>query len=754
MMKIINKLFVKKAIIPIIAFFSLFSFNMNVNAKVTMTSIKPPLNKFTVAKDYYSVRYYAKIGSKKLERWMDPYIYAVDEGNGKIRHAYCVQPGIHAGVWSKSSDKTYNGNIISKEDYLTNKDSSISKKQEIFNQKKLSNGDWYGFINSTQKEMIFQVLNYAKEYDASSSLSSFATNVSNMSEADYQTIMAAQGIIWEIVTGERTNFDTIAPNKKISNDFYDALIKYSGNQKGLPFNTAITQYEHIINKVYNAYYRIPGSNYAFKTTKESANKYEIKINSSIDIKDNKSAFQYFEIERATDGLKAEIVNNDTIRVTATKAFTQDNPAELTLVTKSSKTESDKTGNKIIITNFYASEDSQDFAYGSPTPKRVHIKFYTPKYKLEIIKLDEDKKGLAGAKFNLCSDNKCNDIIAELKSGEDGKVTYEVEKTGTYYVKEIEAPEGYVLDSKIRSITVSDSNSNPKPIEFENKARSMNLTKRTVDENGNVTILEDGCGTDTYTGPKFEIKNKDGKTLYFEEIEEGLYKPSDEENGKIEIKTCNGAFSVKYMTECEYEIVEREAPEGLMLPDNPALKVNICKSDGNISFTNGFTGLEFQKKDESGNLISGGKFALQKKENGAYKDVLLKKVKEGYYTYDSKLTEDDADVSYIMETDGGISFIDKISTGEYRVVEKEAPEGYEPIKDKDSTAKIVIKDDSSNSYNRVELINKKISVGGDDASAELIVTITTGRKVLNYVLIFGGLASILIVLIILRKKFKK
>ena len=752
MMKIINKLFAKKAIIPIIAFFSLFSFNMNVNAKVTMTSIKPPISKFTVAKDYYSVKYYAKIGSKKLERWMDPYIYAVDEGNGKIRHAYCVQPGIHAGVWSKSSDKTYDGNVISKEDYLTNKDSSISKKQEIFNQKKSSNGDWYGFINSTQKEMIFQVLNYAKEYDAGSSLSSFATNVSNMSEADYQTIMAAQGIIWEIVTGERTNFDTIAPNKKISNDFYDILIKYSGNQKGLPFNTAITQYEHIINKVYNTYYRIPGDNYTFKTTEESANKYEIKINNPIYIKDSKSAFQYFEVDNSkttTNGLKVEIVDNDTIKVTATKAFTKDNPAVLELVSKSSK----KNGPTAIITNFYASEDSQDFAYGSPTPKRVHIKFYTPKYKLEIEKVDEDKKKLAGAKFNLCSDNKCNDIIAELKSGEDGKVTYEVEKTGTYYVKEIEAPEGYVLDSKIYSVNVSDSNSTAK-ITLTNKARNMNLTKRTVDEDGNVTILEDGCGTDTYTGPKFEIKNKDGKTLYFEEIEEGLYKPSDEENGKIEIKTCNGAFSVKYMTECEYEIVEREAPEGLMLPDNPTLKVNICKSDGNISFTNGFTGLEFQKKDESGNLISGGKFALQKKENGAYKDVLLKKVKEGYYTYDSKLTEEDENVSYIMETDGGISFIDKIPTGEYRVVEKEAPEGYEPIKDKDSTAKIIIKDDSANSYNRVELINKKVSVGGDDASAELIVTITTGRKVLNYVLIFGGLASILIVLIILRKKFKK
>ena len=693
-------------------------------------------------------------GNKIIDKVMDQAVFGLyDENSGKTLHAYCIQPGV--SINSGDKDMYNYGDIMGAGEYKGTSTPGFGY------------GTWYKDTNelSKRKQMILQVLNYAYEItDIPSGTfpSNFRGRVKKMNREEYQKILAAQSIIWEIVWGERTNFNYVEnqsddwgyrPDNIVTDGLFHTFYKHSkqpSNPNENFYNVAITQYKHIINKVYNTYYRMPGSNYAFKTTKESANKYEIKVNNSVDIKDSSGAFQYFDVKSNTDGLNAVIVSNDTIRVTATKAFTQDNPAVLELVSKSSK----KNGPTAIITNFYVSKNSQDFAYGSPTARHIYIKFYTPKYKLEIIKLDEDKKGLAGAKFNLCSDNKCNDIIAELKSGEDGKVTYEVEKTGTYYVKEIEAPEGYVLDSKIRSITVSDSNSNPKPIEFENKARSMNLTKRTVDENGNVTILEDGCGTDTYTGPKFEIKNKDGKTLYFEEIEEGLYKPSDEENGKIEIKTCNGAFSVKYMTECEYEIVEREAPEGLMLPDNPALKVNICKSDGNISFTNGFTGLEFQKKDESGNLISGGKFALQKKENGAYKDVLLKRVKEGYYTYDSKLTEDDADVSYIMETDGGISFIDKISTGEYRVVEKEAPEGYEPIKDKDSTAKIVIKDDSSNSYNRVELINKKISVGGDDASAELIVTITTGRKVLNYVLIFGGLASILIVLIILRKKFKK
>ena len=745
-----NKKTLKLLKILLVAFVSFVVFQDKALAKVRMSKF---LNSSCYKYNGTTLTYKALDGGNKvIEKVMDQAVFGLyDESSKKTIHAYCIQPGVSVG--NGGSGKYDYGDIMGFNDYKGTDTQGFGY------------GTWYNNSEelAKRKQMIMQVLNYA--YEITDNLdgtfpSNFSTKVKSMKREEYQKILAAQSIIWEIVWGERTKFDYTSnsnddwgyrPDKMVTNGLFHTFYKHS-KQPSTPnenfYNVAITQYKHIINKVYNTYYRMPGSNYTFTTTSANANKYEIKVNNSIDIKDSAGAFQYFDIESATSGLGVEKIGNDTIRVKATKAFTKDNPAELTLVTKSNK----KNGTAII-TNFYVSSDSQDFAYGSPTPKRIHIKFYTPKYKLEIEKIDEEKNKLVGAKFNLCSDSKCNDVIAVLKSGDNGKVTYEVEMAGTYYIKEIEAPKGYELDSKIYSINVSDSNSSAK-ITMTNKARNMKLTKRTVDEDGNVTILEDGCKTDNYTGPKFEIKNKDGKTLYFEEIEEGLYKPSDEENGKIEIKTCNGQFTVKYMTECEYEIVEREAPEGLVLPDNPTLNVNICKSDGNISFTNGFTGLEFQKKDEEGNLITGGKFALQKKENGAYKDVLLKKVSEGYYIYDSKLTEEDDDVSYIMETDEGISFIDKISTGEYRVVEKEAPEGYEPIKDKDSTAKITIKDDSANSYNRVELINKKVSVGGDDASAELIVTITTGRKILNYALIFIGLSSILIVLIILRKKFKK
>ena len=65
-----------------------------------------------------------------------------------------------------------------------------------------------------------------------------------------------------------------------------------------------------------------------------------------------------------------------------------------------------------------------------------------------------------------------------------------------------------------------------------------------------------------------------------------------------------------------------------------------------------------------------------------------------------------------------------------------------------------KGENSDNFYQVKLVNKQTKVEGSSDSAELIVTIITGRKVINYVLLIGGLAVLLTVLIIIRKKFKK
>ena len=53
-----------------------------------------------------------------------------------------------------------------------------------------------------------------------------------------------------------------------------------------------------------------------------------------------------------------------------------------------------------------------------------------------------------------------------------------------------------------------------------------------------------------------------------------------------------------------------------------------------------------------------------------------------------------------------------------------------------------------------MVDRRVSAEGGEASAELVLTITTGRLVINYVLIIGGLVLLLVLAYILRKKFKK
>ena len=167
--------------------------------------------------------------------------------------------------------------------------------------------------------------------------------------------------------------------------------------------------------------------------------------------------------------------------------------------------------------------------------------------------------------------------------------------------------------------------------------------------------------------------------------------------------------------------------------------------------NGVSGVVFNKLNENGSLINGGKFALQVKQNGIYIDVPLKHQAGSIYVYDSSLTATSDNV--ILETTDGIINVKGLPVGDYRFVEKEAPTGYDAIKDKDSTATFTISD-ASNSDIQVNLTNKKAKLEGSSDSAELIVTIITGRKVINYVLVIGGLAVLLVALIILRNKSKK
>ncbi|MEG1482430.1 collagen binding domain-containing protein, partial [Clostridium sp.] len=78
------------------------------------------------------------------------------------------------------------------------------------------------------------------------------------------------------------------------------------------------------------------------------------------------------------------------------------------------------------------------------------------YSLSFYKVDskDPSKKLEGAKFNLLDSN--HNVISTLTSDKNGLVTSALSKTGDYYIKEVQAPNGYILNSNEVKFTVKDS----------------------------------------------------------------------------------------------------------------------------------------------------------------------------------------------------------------------------------------------------------------------------------------------------------
>lgn len=645
------------------------------------------------------------------------------------QHVYCVEPGRHL-----------------------NSASYTEQPFENLNNKGIK-------IDNTKKNLIRQILTFAEKITDQSLLPTITNNnkkTVNCPSSGSQLLSiyrtyAAQGLIWEVATGERTSFKSYVPDNNHSNSFYNVYVA-----KNYPETLAV-EYKRIVDAINNSFNKFPNQ----FSTEQQAKKIALSWNTSskkysVTIKDTN--FRYWSIQNQS-GLEVS-KTNDSITISSSNPIEENSPKTVKIAIYN------KNGGTL---KAYYHADSQNLIGIVGTTNNAYIKVYTPKYQLKITKKASlDQKALSGAKFSICSNSSCTKVLSTVTTDKTGTATFQgIPNPGTYYVKETYAPPGYELNSTPRAVTVSASNiagsTSYGTISITDSNKVFNLTKKTVDEKGNIIDLDDGCGTDNYTGPEFEIM-ENGKTLYFKEIKPGEYDISnkDEKDATTKLKTCKGRFKVYTLTNCSYTISETKAPQGLTLPSEPTKKINVCGSDKNVSFTNGFAGLEFQKKDEDGNLIAGGKFSLQKRINNVYKDMLLKETAEGNYVYDENLKESDNGATYIITTkdrnpegeEKGIALISKLSPGEYRVVEKEAPDGYELIEDKDSTSLVTIKDSDKDGYYLVEMVDQKVRKTGSKSFAELVVTIITGRKVPNYILIISMLLVLLAIVIILRKKFKK
>lgn len=152
--------------------------------------------------------------------------------------------------------------------------------------------------------------------------------------------------------------------------------------------------------------------------------------------------------------------------------------------------------------------------------------------ISITKTGSANKPLQGAVFGLYKDAAAAGDPEIIKStGKDGKALFADLAAETYYVKEIAAPNGYVLDTDVREIKIGGNNAWDVEGEIENTLKKYSLT-----------LVKKGDDGKPLQGVKFTISGT------------GIV-PMTAESGKDGVVTFTGlAFG-------EYTITEVEAPQG-------------------------------------------------------------------------------------------------------------------------------------------------------------------------------------------------
>ncbi len=607
------------------------------------------------------------------------------------------------------------------------------------------------------------------------------------------SITATQAIVWELISEERSSINA---SQIFSGDYTpyqsDGTVYGNSNRPSLfmrikAHSDTYAAYKAVLRCAARFNIKPSFSYESDSTAKSSAqilSSYDdetqtfsktFKHSSSVD----SNLLKYYEVTSDNSDVKVSKTATG-ITVSTTKEYKAKTDAIKITLKYTYKDDGTSKLNNDGPLKFYVKSKYQSLAMGSTT-KETYLYVYTgakPTYQLRVQKLDEDGNPMSGIKFNVYSDSslktKVGTTTASDKSGWASLTG--IKKIGKYYVQEAETPDGYVTNKEIVTVDVKGEHrtgSTKWPTAssvFTNKFTHLNLSKRTIDETGKEISISDYTGkscTGNYIGPVFTIK-KGNSDVCVTPISgsPGHYKLASctDSGATKEIKTCDGKFDIEGITSGCYDITETTAPDGYTLPQNPTQQVCVTKGESATATVmyNGVSGVIFNKVTENGNPIDGGKFALQQKVNGVYRDMLLKHDTGAIYVYEDGLKEDTESVGYVLETSNGTINVKNLPPGEYRFVEKEAPEGYDAISDKDSKATFTISDKGifgsdgkpATDYYQVKMVNQQTRVEGSYDSAELIVTIITGRKVINYAIVIVGLAALLIALIVLRKKFKK
>lgn len=310
-----------------------------------------------------------------------------------------------------------------------------------------------------------------------------------------------------------------------------------------------------------------------------------------------------------------------------------------------------------------------------------------------------RTSLAGAEYQIIAQEPVIDTAGEtiyakgevvdtVTTDKNGKATSSQLYYGTYSIQEIKAPEGFILDETLKTVTVNSKEGTT--VAFTDERQKVDLTIKKLDKNDNKPVM--GAKFNLYANET--IKNRAGQVIM-------------EKDTLIEQATSNENGNVHFTSDLplgEYKAKEVAVPEGYIFTDEEVVfnatyqgadkkTVQITKTVLNQS-----TEIEVTKKDiTSGQELSGAKLTIKDKngnvvdswESVAGSPHKIRKLVVGE-TY--TLIEDLAPAGYLVTNE--VKFVvkgtkevqkveikDEVPTGNLEVIKKgEALQSVKPVQE--------------------------------------------------------------------------
>lgn len=575
-------------------------------------------------------------------------------------------------ITDKTTNITITSNDLNKTKTITNSQAEVSIRKIDSVSKQVVSGAVLKIVNSANQTV--KTITTTNDY----------TKITGLSLGTYKVVevTAPDGYI---VNSKAKEFTLSSTNPKVTLDYADQQNETIIVKKDAKTNTILAGATlKVINKdtseVIDTFvttttgHSIKGLKAGtYKVIEEAAPSGYTKSDAIVEftISNNQTEVQTVTFYNSTNQISITKVDADTNEVLANAKFNILN-SNNQIVKTFTTTKAAYLLDKLAVGKYYLEEIASPSGYVlnkekvafevTATTKNLQVVFKNKKNRLKLGKIDATtKEYLAGAKMKLTdSDGK---TVKEFTS-ESNLTTITGLKVGTYYLEEIEAPNGYIKNTTKNKIVITNT-SDEVTSTIENKKIKVSLSKVDADTNKQIA------------GVLFELLDSSKNVI-------GTFTTTD---------TKTDISSLKALKEGDYYLREKSTKDGYVL-DNSLHKFTINSSNYDFTIT---------LKNKL-NEVRLGKI-----------DAKTKKYIKGATLKLSSVTYSDFEpVTFVSEENA--TSIKGLKVGKYILEEVKAPEGYVTSNSKiyfDVTSSGEVKTETiKNDILSISINNKKVTVNAN------------------------------------------